>query len=233
LKKITIVLTLFIPILFLACTSKPITTSLEPITKEVADIKISLSYIPEIELIKMYKKDGNIFANYPGRVQPKKSIVFQLDISTEESVINFNINDLTLTIGAAFGNSRTQYQLLRAWGPYNNTLLEENKAKKLARTRMFNDEVTVTPDQPVSAWIVFLENFPNQGKGSLSLYLSTEDGDSGSIEIPLEFSADSDSTKLFNKTKKENPSIFDEEEVKENKESIFNEEKDSEESIFN
>jgi len=53
------------------------------------------------------------------------------------------------------------------------------------------------------------------------------------IEIPLEFSADSDSTKLFNKTKKENPSIFDEEEVKENKESIFNEEKDSEESIFN
>lgn len=204
-----------IVLLLSACTSQPITMSTNQVSKVVADITVTLNYIGEKELIKLHKKEGNVFANYPGRFPPKKSVVFQLDISTEESVLHLNTDELFLKIGEISDSAITQDQLLRAWSTYISKPIEEGKAKKMVRMRMLDDEIMVSPDNPVSGWIVFLENYPDDGEAIMTLNMSTENGDSGAIEIPLDFTIDAttDRTPFAKKeepeeTEKENSGIF-------------------------
>lgn len=207
-KKITYMIFLLLLFTFWGCTSKPTMTTLKPLTKKVADITFSLKYLSEKELLSLHRREGNVFADYPGRIPPKKTIVFALDISTEETIVNFNINDIHLSIGEQTGASKTQYQILRAWQSYLKEPTAERKAKKMVKQRMFIDEITVTPETPASGWIVFLENYPDSGSAVLSIEMSTDNGDAGTIEIPMDFSIDEtqlsfiENTGIFSKKEK-------------------------------
>lgn len=188
-KKIMI--TLFTILLF-GCISKPeIVKTLEPIVINAADMAISLEYLAEDQLISLYGKETNVFANYPGLLPKKKVIVFKLDLSSTSTSAQLDINDISLKIGDVTGLSRNKKQLLRDWNFYIKENSDILQAKKMVKDRMYNDTILITPENPQSAWIVFLDTFPEDGEAMLTINMTTSDGESGTIDIPLDFKTSS------------------------------------------
>jgi hypothetical protein len=181
----------------LSCATKPmVIPTTEPIITTISDITFTLTYLTEEQLEKTYGKNESVFANYPGLLPRKKSVVFKMDISSPSIALKININDINLTIGDVTGTSKTQKQLLRSWNFYIESREMETSAKKMVKNTMFDETILISPGDTASGWIVFLESYPDSGDALLTMNVTDESGNDGIIEIPLQFTDDG-KTKTF------------------------------------
>ncbi len=181
--------------LLIGCiTAPPLPVLSEPIVHQVADLTISLRYIDEETLIARHgKNDARIYTNpyygYPAILTKKRLLVFEFNASTIESEVLFKLNEITLRIGSVSADSKSRPYLMKIWNHYRlaDTTSMDLKMQKTILKREF----AVKPNEPVSGYLVFGSNYPEEGgDGLISMYVSTPDGDKGTIEIPLSFNAD-------------------------------------------
>ncbi|MBI9100384.1 MAG: hypothetical protein JEY91_18010 [Spirochaetaceae bacterium] len=188
-KNLLLLLAISLLFILFSCSSKPESkmASSEPVIITSEDITISLAFISDDDLNKQFgKKGGNVFADYPGKITPKKSIVFQLNITTEKSDVELDLRNILLHVGETSGQSKYPSQLLQEWSTYLKNPEHEEKAHQLTRRNMFSNKIRVTPDKPASGLIVFLEKFPRHGDALIILGLETAPGEIMEIEIPLD-----------------------------------------------
>jgi hypothetical protein len=87
------------------------------------------------------------------------------------------------------GTAKSLQYLRSIWGHYDNA--DMSRIERTLKKTILDREFTVSPDQPVSGYLVFGENYQEEGgEGMLSLDVATPSGDEGTIEIPIRFSAD-------------------------------------------
>lgn len=171
---------------------KPVVS--EPIIYEIADLTISLRYLDEETLIARHgRNDSRVYSNpyygYPGLITKKRLLVFEFDANTTESQVEFRLNKINLNIDDVRGDAKSRPYLRTIWNHYR---LARTTAMDLTMKKTILDrEFTVTPDEPVSGYLVFGENYPEEGGEALIVMsVSTPSGDEGRIEIPLQFSSD-------------------------------------------
>lgn len=201
---------LLLTVILAGCSTAPPQPILaKPLVHHTADLTISLRFLNEETLVQRHgRNDSRLYTNpyygYPGLITKKKLIVFEFQATSIESSVAFALEDMELLIGRVVGNAKSRPYLSRIWGHNSRAAVDgmDHTMKKTILPRDFE----VTPDNPVSGYLVFGENYPEEGGDALiTMYVSTQSGDEGTIEIPLEFSADG-----LVKKSRENTGIFDE-----------------------
>ncbi|OQX28598.1 MAG: hypothetical protein B0D92_08085 [Spirochaeta sp. LUC14_002_19_P3] len=185
---------LFISVLSACKTSPPKPVMSEPIVYQVADLTVTLSYLGEEELKSLYGRNDvreyvNPYYKYPGMITKQRLLVFNFEASTQENQIEFKLNDISLRIRNKGGDAKSQSYLNNIWSHYEQADLLN--MEKIMRKTILPREFTVTPEKAVSGYLVFGENYPEDGgEGLITMFVSTPEGEEGKIEIPLQFSAD-------------------------------------------
>ncbi len=182
-SRISAALILSILLISSCATDNKITTSFKTETMRIDDSTFTFQLLPEDYLGQLYGRDGNVFANYPGLLSPKKIFVFQVDIEAGTGGLDINVNDFNFQLGEISGQSRTKRSLLRSWQTYLKDDSSKDKAVKITKQNMFRDKIVIAPDETISGWIVFLENYPNREDAELSLKINN----SMDISIPIDF----------------------------------------------
>ena len=205
--KYTILLTGIIALV--ACnTAPPIPVMSEPIIHEVSDVKMEFRYLSEDVLKSRHGSNGvsgyiNPYYNYPTLITKKRLIVFELTGTSTESTVMFKLKDIDLQIGRITGNAKSRPYLEKIWGAVDNVKL--SSITKTIKKTLLPQEFTIEPDNPVKGYLVFGENYPQEGgDGMITFYVSTPGGDEGTMEIPLKFSSDGNLGTSTN----DGPSIF-------------------------
>lgn len=123
--------------------------------------------------------------------------MFEFNASTTESEVLFELDEITLKIGSVSADAKSRPYLKTIWNHYR--LADTTRMDLKMQKTILKREFAVKPNEPVSGYLVFGSNYPEEGgDGLISMYASTPDGDQGVIEIPLSFNADGkpgDSTK--------------------------------------
>ncbi len=194
-EKSAILFIIICHLLIVGCNTAPPRPVLsEPIIYEIADLKIILRYIDEETLVSRHgRNDSRLYLNpyygYPSLITKIRLLVFELSAETTESEVEFSLNDISLEIDDVRGKAKSRAYLRNTWSivSFTRTTLMDLLMKKT----LLSDEFTVTPDTPISGYLVFGENYPELGgDGLLKFKLSTPSGDGGQLEIPLYFSDD-------------------------------------------
>jgi hypothetical protein len=172
--------------------TRPVLT--EPLVHKTADLTLSLRYLTQEELISLYGRNDafnyqNPYYGYPAVITKKNLIVFDFQATTLESTVQFELNKIFLEIDKVTGTAKSLQYLRSIWGHYDNA--DMSRIERTLKKTILDREFTVSPDQPVSGYLVFGENYQEEGgEGMLSLDVATPSGDEGTIEIPIRFSAD-------------------------------------------
>ncbi len=174
------------------CLTRPPQVQLPVITEKTADLTITLKPLSYDELKERHgsnRRDKlNPFIDYPGQVPQRRIIVFDAEFSTEESTILFNIRDIKLAIGDETGKAASIEYLIRLWDVYNNKTAFSKTIPDKARRYMLPREFTVKPGENIAGYLVFAEPFPKiGGEGLLTIPVTTDSGDTGTIEIKIDF----------------------------------------------
>ena len=211
---------LIVPISFLLILSSCISPPPEPdksvIINKTADLTIKLVPISQEELIKRHGSNKDYYQNpfykYPSQLPPRRIVVFNAQFSTEQSCILFSLKKIKLKIDDNSGKATSIDYLLRLWDGYKDDL-GWGRLEATCRKYMLPTEFKVTPDKPVSGYLVFANNYPKEGgEGLLTLEVSTDSGDAGTIEIPINFTEDG----VKAQPKEKNTGIFAEQNSEDN-----------------
>ena len=216
-KKLSGILILLILLIVLsACLTPPPQATDTVITKQAADLTITLKPITKEELIKKHGSNQyyyqNPFYKYPSQLPPRRIIVFNTEFKSTESNILFSLKKIKLVIDNMGGKATTSDYLIRLWESYEDDR-GWGQLENACRKYVLPTEFKVTPDKPVSGYLVFANNYPKEGgKGLLTLEVSTDTGDTGTIEIPITFTEEGINTE----TKEKNTGIFAEQNTEDN-----------------
>ncbi len=161
-----------------------------PIVLEAGDLSISLEYLNRSTLRERHGRNNatnkiNPFMDFPALLTPKRFVVFEMTASTTESTVLFDLDDLFLSIGGTNGDAKKAGYLGTIWEAYD---VDIDAMKKTLKDTVLPDKFEVTPERPVSGYLVFAEGYPPEGgTGELNLTLSTAAGDSGSLSRTIVF----------------------------------------------
>ncbi len=180
----------------------------ETLVLQAADLKVSLNYISKTELEKLYGKNDilgqkNPYVDFPGRISKKRFVVFQMTAETAESTVNFTLDDIVLTIHSKTGKALSRPYLRNIWGGFTDEYSLDTMDRIMKKT-ILPRKFTVSPEKPVSGYLVFGDNFPEEGgQARMEFQVSTPQGDTGTLELPLTFGPGGGVS-----DKKENSGIF-------------------------
>ncbi len=194
-KKSAIRVIIISHLLIVSCSTAPPKPVLsEPITHEIADLKIVLRFLDKETLVDRHgRNDARMYLNpyygYPALITKIRLLAFELSAETTESEVEFSLDKISLEIDDVRGKAKSRAYLRNTWRivSFSKTTLMDLLMKKT----LLPDEFLVTPDTPVSGYLVFGENYPELGgEGLLKFKLTTPSGDGGQLEIPIYFSED-------------------------------------------
>lgn len=190
-----IILTVGILSIFLlsGCITQPPSTANKKIIAKAADLTVELEQIPYETLKKLYGSNRrdyqNPFIDFPGQVPQRRIVVFDAIFSTETSTIDVGIRTIQLSIGGQAGKAASAEYLSNLWKGYIKRTAWVNKLPDKAHRNMIPREFSIEPGEPVSGYLVFAERFPKEGgEGFMSIPVTSENGDRGTIEIEMYFS---------------------------------------------
>lgn len=193
-------LSLFTALMFLnSCTTTEFTPDTPVLNKTVGDVVFNLRYVSESEIAQVHGTKANPFYRYPGKLPRKQFFIFETSIESESTELEINLREITISLdGMAESRARSRRTLAVDWQPYIKADYEESQMKSKMKKSMSNDTITVTPDEPFKAWIVFLTpvsdafmqnifSAPKEGPGNATIRIpaATRDGDEGIVEIPM------------------------------------------------
>ncbi len=164
----------------------------EPWVLREADLTITLSHISKARLEKLYGantmvKQENPYVDFPAYLTKKRFVVFNFTAETTQSTVNFKLTDINLSVHSATGKGLSRSYLKNIWSGYVDTPSLDAMDRVLKKT-ILPLKFTVSPEKPVSGYLVFGANYPeNGGKGEIRFFVSTPQGDTGSLELPMEF----------------------------------------------
>ena len=194
-------------LLFTSCRTVDYQSELQVVEQQVADIHIKLTLLDRNTLIDRYGEEFNPFIDFPGKLPRRYFFIFDLEIDTETSVIDFSQKNMAINIGSDQYGAMNDFKLKRDWEDYN-----ENDRQKLHRGITINEtmkpvEFTVSPDNPYKGLLVFLVPVSNDTSPESSIILpaTASNGDEGIIEIPFKLARYEDGEKAV---PTENTGIF-------------------------
>lgn len=168
---------------FTACTSVDYQGNLIVVEEQVSDIHLRVSLLDRISLQEKYGKEDNPFIDYPGMMPPRHFFVFEAEISTEESTVEFEQQTIKLQVGSDVNKSYNAFTLKKEWEPYYD---DDNQKLHMGMTMnkvMKPTKFTVSPGNPHTALLVFLVK-PNEAREStLIIPARTPEGDEGVLEL--------------------------------------------------
>lgn len=179
---------------------------------ETADLGITLEFINKDVLIMRHGSHNsrqyiNPYYGYPALITKKKFIVFDFNAKSTDSTVNFELDEIILEIGEVSGDAKSRAYLNNIWGHYSTS--DIRGMDDTMKDTLLNREFTVSPDNPVSGYLVFGENYPTEGgEGLISFDVTTPEGDHGTLESALYFSEDGLTT-----PKESNSGIFSDNKV--------------------
>ena len=170
---------------FISCKTVDYQGELVIIEHQVSDIHLKLTLLDRDTLIDRYGKEANPFIDFPEKLPRRYFFVFDTEINSEVSTVNFAKKTITIKVGSDEYKTSNPFTLQKAWEPYN-----DNDSQELHRGRTINKtlkpvEFTVAPDSPYEGLLVFLVPVKEAKEATLFLPASTPDGDEGVIEIPF------------------------------------------------
>ncbi|OQY31629.1 MAG: hypothetical protein B6241_13450 [Spirochaetaceae bacterium 4572_59] len=155
------------------------------IEEQVSDIHFKLTLLDRPSLISQYSKEDNPFIDFPGKLPPRYFFVFETEISTEVSTVDFSQKNITMQIESDMYKCSNTFTLKKAWEPYY-----ENDSQELHMGRTINRtlkpaDFTVSPDKPYKGTLVFLVPIKEAQEATIMIPARTPEGDEGIIEIPF------------------------------------------------
>jgi len=182
---------LTILLLLTSCISKPPLPAKVSFILESGDLTIRLVSLGPDELKKRHGSNSdrirNPFVDYPAQFLKKRIVVFEAEISTLESEVLFQLDEILLEIGRVRDSATSPELLMNYWKGYASQE-EEVLMQALMRKTMMSREFIVSPDKPVKGYLVFAHSFPREGGDAvISFNVSTPAGDEGVLEQAMEF----------------------------------------------
>ena len=182
---------LAILLLLASCISKPPAPTGASFTLEAADLTIRLLPLGREELKRRHgsntDSNRNPFIDYPAQFLKKRIVVFETEISTDESEVLFRLNEIHLEVGGAGDEAASSELLMNYWSGYTSQV-EAVLMQSLMRKTMLRREFSVNPDNPVRGYLVFAHSFPKKGgEAVISFNVITPDGNQGLLEWVMEF----------------------------------------------
>jgi len=182
---------LTILLLLTSCISKPPLPAKVSFILESGDLTIRLVSLGPDELKKRHGSNSdrirNPFVDYPAQFLKKRIVVFEAEISTLESEVLFQLDEILLEIGRVRDSATSPELLMNYWKGYASQE-EEVLMQALMRKTMMSREFIVSPDKPVKGYLVFAHSFPREGGDAvISFSVSTPAGDEGVLEQAMEF----------------------------------------------
>lgn len=175
---------------------------------QVGDITFKATHLSSSEL---NKRHGKINNPYTGR--PKgfvfDTIVFELEISSTESTLFFNLTDCQLKIEGNAESADNRMRFLSDWRPYTinagkSAIADYFTLKQKVDKTMLPNKVTVTPEKPIKGYIVFNGMYPKGlGESSIKIPVSMANGDGGNVRIEFILTEETMQKSLFGIDKKE------------------------------
>lgn len=198
--------------LFTGCLTKAPIVDLPEIVKKAADLTITLKPMDYETLKKLHGSNREFYTNpfidFPGQVPQRRIIVFETTFSTEVSTIDVFIRDIQLSIGGQSGKAASAEYLNNLWLGYVENTPYEAKLPAKSTKYMLPRNFTIKPGEPVSGYLVFAERYPKEGgEGLLTIPVTADNGDRGTIEIDMFFTESG----LNTEKQEANTGIFSEE----------------------
>ena len=175
-----------------SCTSTaPEVSSREPIIIQAADLTISLLPKSRDELRDIYGSNSdrlrNPYIDHPSKITKKRLVVFDVNITTEESTVLFELRENSLMIGGQTAQGTTRQLLANLWKGYASQE-EQAGLHDLMLRSMLEREISVSPDNPAQGYIVFAHNYPEGGgDGLITFHVKTPDGAMGTLSESIQF----------------------------------------------
>ena len=171
------------------------------IEQNLGDISLKMTLLTEEELVKRHGRDENPFYAYPGKVPRKDFFVFDTVITTENSEINFILDEILLTLDTGItDNAKNRNTLLGTWDFYLKNDISQAQMKRVIKQNLSENKFMVTPSEDYKGYIVFLVKSEAAKEGILQIPAETAEGDKGIIEIPFHFAQEAKgSENLFSK----------------------------------
>lgn len=178
-------------LLLASCISKPPVPTGVSFTLKSADLTIRLAPLNREELRGLYGANTDSFRNpfidYPAQLLKKRIVVFETEISTDESEVLFQLDEIHLTIEGVRDAATSPKLLMNYWKGYASQE-EAVLMQSLMRRTMLDREFSVSPDRPAKGYLVFAHSFPKEGgEAMISFNVSTPGGDQGVLEQAMEF----------------------------------------------
>jgi len=180
-------------VLLISCITRAPVITLPEIVKQAADLTITLKPLSYDVLKERHGSNKEFYTNpfidFPGQIPQRRIVVFEAVFSTEISTIDVFIRDIQLSIGGQIGKAASAEYLSNLWLGYVQQTPYEAKLPRKAHENMLPRNFTIKPGNPVNGYLVFTERYPKEGgEGLLTIPVTAENGDRGTIEIELYFS---------------------------------------------
>lgn len=188
-KTLRMILALSVILVSTGCLTKPetvITSSSVPITIKSGEGSISLTYMTEDELIDQFGRNGNVFATFPAKLQPRRNIVFKLDIESINQTVTLDLRNIIFKMGEVSSLSKYSAQLINSWSTYLQTEKEQVNANRLTVNYMHKNKITINPGESVSGLIVFLDKFPKYGESFIRYGIKDQEGKLHEFQMVLD-----------------------------------------------
>jgi len=178
-------------LLLASCISRPPVPTGISFTLKSADLTIQLVPLGREELRERHgvntNRVRNPFIDYPAQFLKKRIVVFETEISTDESEVLFQLDEIHLAIGGVRDAAASPRLLMNYWKGYASQE-EAVLMQSLMRKMMLGREFSVSPDMPAKGYLVFAHSFPKEGgEAMISFNVSTPAGDEGVLEQAMEF----------------------------------------------
>ncbi|MDF1568052.1 MAG: hypothetical protein P1P77_08535 [Spirochaetaceae bacterium] len=197
---VIVLVALTIAVLAGCSTAGPQPRTYETIELDAADLHIELTYVDDETIEYRHgrndsRRNVNPYYKFPAVITKKNFYVFEFSAATAESTVNFRLEDIDFRKGLVNGSAKSIKYLLRIWSHYN-----QGQSQMMTNTledTLLPPEFSVSPGNPVSGYLAFAENYPSDGKeAEISFYLTTPNGESGRLAVPIYFYEDRVSDEL-------------------------------------
>lgn len=176
---------LFFPLVLTGCMTYDYVPQNKVVTKKVADVSVTLTYMTQSELRKRHGSESNPFVDMPKGVFQRDLVVFLCEIETEETIIEIASPKIIMRMGDKTDKAKTVITYMLYWKGYVNDSIYNAMVDK-CKQYLIPQNFTVRPGKKVQGYLVFFNNLPPEmGQAIISIPAVTEGGDAGIIEIPF------------------------------------------------
>ena len=198
------------------CYTRPPEINVPEIVTKAADLTITLKPLDYETLKERHGSNKEFYTNpfidFPGQIPQRRIVVFETTFSTEVSTIDVFIREIQLNIGGQTGKATSAEYLNNLWMGYVDNTPYEAKLPAKSMKYMLPRKFTIKPGEPITGYLVFAERYPKEGgEGLLTIPVTAENGDRGTIEVEMYFSENGLDTEI----PEDNTGIFAEENTEE------------------